>query len=268
MMGNACVGIAPPPEGVRSAQRCLAKQRRELVLQRAKLDTEYKKTVTAVRAAHKRGDETSKRALAGELVRADRGKERLTLSIARVEQCQTRLRRVAASRRTAESMAQTTRVLVEVGRILDTAGTREIAQEYSRVMAVYNVRQEALDDALDSAIGGEDDDTLDAASSAALQQVLEPRVANRSGSSLRSNADAGSLAPPLLSTTTTSSSLRTTAEESLLAAPTAPVAEHEVDAVLKKVLPSAPRRRAGAVGAKKQHNACEMQELGVDGMWT
>lgn len=267
-MGNACYGVVgyrrqTLPNDMRAAQEFLLRNRRAIITEQTKQDRAHKAAVTAVKSAAKRGDTTSVRELGRELVRSDRAKQRLALTVARLDQCLARLRHAKVQRQMARSVADATQVLADIGAMLSCEELGEIAKDYKREMARYEVRQETIDQAMIALDAGSTttgpDDPEDEAVTAALLEVTEKRQTPSSSNNKQS--------PKMnhLSTTSTPASVEKLRTASTLLRPEDPVDDNEVTTLLLSILPNPPNNGKTEIPMTtyKQHVVVDQED-----MWT
>lgn len=147
-----------PKELVRKWQASLRAEQRALDRQVRDIQFEEKKVQKAIREAAKRGDMGAARHLAKEVVQSRKAVGRIYTNKAHMQSLSTALTEQLAMLRVAGTLSKSTEVMKEVNTIIKAPELQKTMVEMSKEMMKAGLIEEMMSDAIDSAIGGEDEE--------------------------------------------------------------------------------------------------------------
>uniref|UniRef100_A0A7S0VVV3 Uncharacterized protein n=1 Tax=Polytomella parva TaxID=51329 RepID=A0A7S0VVV3_9CHLO len=146
-----------PKELFRKWQATLRTEQRSLDRQIRDIQFEEKKVAKNIKEAAKRGDIGSAKHLAREIVQSRKAVSRLYTNKAQLISLSTSLSEQMATMKVAGSIAQSTQVMKLVNQIIRAPELQKTAVEMSREMMKVGLIEEMISDAMDNAVGDEQD---------------------------------------------------------------------------------------------------------------
>ncbi|XP_063038104.1 charged multivesicular body protein 2a isoform X2 [Melospiza melodia melodia] len=169
-----------PEELLRQNQRALARAVRELERERQKLEAQEKKIIVDIKKMAKQGQMDAVRVLAKDLVRTRRYERKFMAMRANVQGVALRVQTLRSHSAMATAMRGVTRAMATMNR-----------QEFQKQSELMDMKEELMNDAIDDALGDEDDEDE---SDAVVSQVLDELGLNLTEELATLPAPGGSLA--------------------------------------------------------------------------
>lgn len=158
-----------PAERLRKHQRALEKTQRELDRERIKLENQEKKLIVEIKKSAKAGQMGACKIQAKDLVRTRRYIEKFYSMRTQLQAISLRIQTVRTNEQMMQSMKGATRILGSMNRQMNLPQLQRIAMEFERENEMMDQRQELMDDAVDDAMGVDDE----AEGDEVVEQVLE-----------------------------------------------------------------------------------------------
>ena len=156
-------------ERLRKHQRALEKTQRELDRERIKLENQEKKLIVDIKKSAKAGQMGACKIQAKDLVRTRRYIEKFYSMRTQLQAISLRIQTVRTNEQMMQSMKGATRILGSMNRQMNLPQLQRIAMEFERENEMMDQRQEMMDDAIDDAMGVDDE----AEGDEVVEQVLE-----------------------------------------------------------------------------------------------
>ena len=156
-------------ERLRKHQRALEKTQRELDRERIKLENQEKKLIVEIKKSAKAGQMGACKIQAKDLVRTRRYIEKFYSMRTQLQAISLRIQTVRTNEQMMQSMKGATRILGSMNRQMNLPQLQRIAMEFERENEMMDQRQEMMDDAIDDAMGVDDE----AEGDEVVEQVLE-----------------------------------------------------------------------------------------------
>ncbi|KAJ1985847.1 Vacuolar protein-sorting-associated protein 24 [Dimargaris cristalligena] len=138
-----------PEELVRKWRQSIQSQQRVLQRQIRNIEMEETKTKRILKGLAKKNDLKSCRILAKELVRSERQKQRLHISVAQLNSISMELQRQTAMLKVAGQLSQSTQLMRQVNSLVKMPQIAAAVQEMSREMMKAGIISEMMEDTLD-----------------------------------------------------------------------------------------------------------------------
>lgn len=158
-----------PQERLRKHQRALEKTQRELDRERQKLENQEKKLIVEIKKSATAGNMGACKIQAKDLVRTRRYIEKFYSMRTQLQAISLRIQTVRTNEQMMQSMKGATRILGSMNRSMNLPALQRIAMEFERENEMMDQRQEMMDDAVDDAMGVDDE----AEGDEVVEQVLE-----------------------------------------------------------------------------------------------
>ena len=158
-----------PAERLRKHQRALEKTQRELDRERVKLENQEKKLIVEIKKSAKAGQMGACKIQAKDLVRTRRYIEKFYSMRTQLQAISLRIQTVRTNEQMMQSMKGATRILGSMNRQMNLPQLQRIAMEFERENEMMDQRQEMMDDAVDDAMGVDDE----AEGDEVVEQILE-----------------------------------------------------------------------------------------------
>ncbi|RKP37859.1 Snf7 family, partial [Dimargaris cristalligena] len=134
---------------VRKWRQSIQSQQRVLQRQIRNIEMEETKTKRILKGLAKKNDLKSCRILAKELVRSERQKQRLHISVAQLNSISMELQRQTAMLKVAGQLSQSTQLMRQVNSLVKMPQIAAAVQEMSREMMKAGIISEMMEDTLD-----------------------------------------------------------------------------------------------------------------------
>lgn len=150
-----------PAERLRKHQRALEKTQRELDRERTKLENQAKKLENDIKKSAKAGQMSVVKIQAKDLVRTRRYVEKFYQMRTQLQAISLRIQTVRSNEQMMQSMKGATKILGTMNRQMNLPALQRIAMEFEKENDMMDQRQEMMDDAVDDAMGVEDEEESD-----------------------------------------------------------------------------------------------------------
>jgi charged multivesicular body protein 3 len=158
-----------PEEHVKKWKRDLNKEKRELDRNIRGIEREEMKVKREIKASAKRGDMSSAKTLAKELVRSKKAKERIAISKAQLNSVQMQLAQNLATYKMAGTLKKSTEIMTMMNNLIRLPELQHMMMAMAREMEKAGLIDEVIQDTLEDM--GEED--LDQEADEAVQKVLD-----------------------------------------------------------------------------------------------
>lgn len=159
-----------PEELLRQNQRALNRAMRELDRERQKLETQEKKIIADIKKMAKQGQMDAVRIMAKDLVRTRRYVQKFVLMRANIQAVSLKIQTLKSNNSMAQAMKGVTKAMGTMNRQLKLPQIQKIMMEFERQAEIMDMKEEMMNDAIDDAMGDEDDEEE---SDAVVAQVLD-----------------------------------------------------------------------------------------------
>ncbi|TKC43351.1 charged multivesicular body protein 2a isoform X1 [Neophocaena asiaeorientalis asiaeorientalis] len=159
-----------PEELLRQNQRALNRAMRELDRERQKLETQEKKIIADIKKMAKQGQMDAVRIMARDLVRTRRYVRKFVLMRANIQAVSLKIQTLKSNNSMAQAMKGVTKAMGTMNRQLKLPQIQKIMMEFERQAEIMDMKEEMMNDAIDDAMGDEDDEEE---SDAVVAQVLD-----------------------------------------------------------------------------------------------
>jgi len=157
-----------PEEYVKKWKRDLNKERRELDKNIRGIEREELKVKREIKAAAKRGDLSSAKTLAKELVRSKKAKERIAMSKAQLNSVQMQLSQNLATYKMAGTLKKSADIMTMMNNLIRLPEMQQVMMVMAREMEKAGLIDEVVADAMEDM-----DDDVETEADEAVQKVLE-----------------------------------------------------------------------------------------------
>ncbi|KAK1329568.1 hypothetical protein QTO34_009750 [Cnephaeus nilssonii] len=147
-----------PEELLRQNQRALNRAMRELDRERQKLETQEKKIIADIKKMAKQGQMDAVRIMAKDLVRTRRYVRKFVLMRANIQAVSLKIQTLKSNNSMAQAMKGVTKAMGTMNRQLKLPQIQKIMMEFERQAEIMDMKEEMMNDAIDDAMGDEDDE--------------------------------------------------------------------------------------------------------------
>ncbi|XP_055663640.1 LOW QUALITY PROTEIN: charged multivesicular body protein 2a [Falco peregrinus] len=159
-----------PEELLRQNQRALARAMRELDRERQKLEAQEKKIIVDIKKMAKQGQMDAVKIMAKDLVRTRRYVKKFITMRANVQAVSLKIQTLKSNNSMAQAMKGVTKAMATMNRQLKLPQIQKIMMEFEKQAEIMDMKEELMNDAIDDAMGDEDDEEE---SDAVVSQVLD-----------------------------------------------------------------------------------------------
>ncbi|CAE1158591.1 CHMP2A [Acanthosepion pharaonis] len=159
-----------PEEMLRQNQRALNKAMRDLDRERNKLEGDEKKVINNIKKMAKEGQMDAVKIMAKDLVRTRRYIKKFILMKANIQAVSLKIQTLRSNNAMAQAMKGVTRAMQTMNKQLKMPQIQKIMMEFEKQSEIMNMKEEMMNDAIDDAMGDEDDEEE---SDAVVAQVLD-----------------------------------------------------------------------------------------------
>lgn len=159
-----------PEELLRQNQRALARATRELDRERQKLEAQEKKIILDIKKMAKQGQMDAVKIMAKDLVRTRRYVKKFITMRANVQAVALKIQTLKSNNSMAQAMKGVTKAMATMNRQLKLPQIQKIMMEFEKQAEIMDMKEELMNDAIDDAMGDEDDEEE---SDAVVSQVLD-----------------------------------------------------------------------------------------------
>ena len=146
-----------PQEQMRAHKRQITRAVRELDRERSKLQLQEKKLITEIKKLARQGQEGSVRILARDLVRVRSNVTKFYNMKSQLQAVEMRLQTIKSTHAMSEALKGVGKSMVQFNKAMNLPELNSIMQEFSRENQRMEMTEEMMGDAVDMAMGGEDD---------------------------------------------------------------------------------------------------------------
>lgn len=159
-----------PEEMLRQNQRALNKAMRDLDRERAKMEQQEKKVIADIKKMAKQGQMDAVKIMARDLVRTRRYVKKFILMRANIQAVALKIQTLKSNNAMANAMKGVTKAMQTMNRQLKLPQIQKIMMEFEKQSEIMDMKEEMMNDAIDDAMGDEDDEDE---SDAIVSQVLD-----------------------------------------------------------------------------------------------
>lgn len=181
-----------PEELLRQNQRALTRAMRELDRERQKLEAQEKKIIIDIKKMAKQGQMDAVKIMAKDLVRTRRYVKKFITMRANVQAVSLKIQTLKSNNSMAQAMKGVTKAMATMNRQLKLPQIQKIMMEFEKQAEIMDMKEELMNDAIDDAMGDEDDEEE---SDAVVSQVLDELGLNLTDELATLPPPGGSLAP-------------------------------------------------------------------------
>ncbi|KAJ1029837.1 related to VPS24-endosomal Vps protein complex subunit [Ustilago bromivora] len=159
-------------ERVKKVQSQLRSEQRSLDREMRQIDQGSTKTKAEIKKLAKKGDVKNAKILAREVVRAQKQKNRLAVSKARLNSIHMQLQHQLAMYKVTGSMQKSTEIMKLSNQLVKLPEVSAIMRQMSGEMTKAGIMEELMDDTLDSGVLGQDEDEMEEEAQEEVDKVL------------------------------------------------------------------------------------------------
>ncbi|KAJ8314961.1 hypothetical protein KUTeg_007111 [Tegillarca granosa] len=159
-----------PEEMLRQNQRALNKAMRDLDRERAKMEQQEKKVIADIKKMAKQNQMDAVKIMAKDLVRTRRYVKKFILMRANIQAVSLKIQTLKSNNAMAQAMKGVTKAMQTMNRQLKLPQIQKIMMEFEKQSEIMEMKEEMMNDAIDDAMGDEDDEEE---SDAIVSQVLD-----------------------------------------------------------------------------------------------
>lgn len=159
-----------PEEMLRKNQRALTKAMRDLDRERSKMEQQEKKIIADIKKMAKMGQMDAVKVMAKDLVRTRRYTKKFIMMRAQIQAVSLKITTLKSQNAMAQAMKGVTRAMMNMNKQLQLPQIQHIMQEFEKQTEMMNMKEEMMNDVIDDAMEGEDDEEE---SDAIVSQVLD-----------------------------------------------------------------------------------------------
>ncbi|SNX83395.1 related to VPS24 - endosomal Vps protein complex subunit [Melanopsichium pennsylvanicum] len=159
-------------ERVKKVQSQLRSEQRSLDREMRQIDQSSSKTKSEIKKLAKKGDVKNAKILAREVVRAQKQKNRLAVSKARLNSIHMQLQHQLAMYKVTGSMQKSTEIMKLSNQLVKLPEVSAIMRQMSAEMTKAGIMEELMEDTLDSGVLGEDEDEMEEEAQEEVDKVL------------------------------------------------------------------------------------------------
>ncbi|KAK7108803.1 charged multivesicular body protein 2a-like [Littorina saxatilis] len=161
-----------PEEMLRQNQRALNKAMRDLDRERQKMEQQEKKVIADIKMMAKKGQMDAVKVMAKDLVRTRRYVKKFISLRANIQAVSLKIQTLKANNTMANAMKGVTKAMAAMNKQLKLPQIQKIMMEFEKQSEVMDMKEEMMSDAIDDALGDEDDeDESDAIVSKVLDEL-------------------------------------------------------------------------------------------------
>ncbi|XP_018579429.1 charged multivesicular body protein 2a [Anoplophora glabripennis] len=159
-----------PEELLRKNQRALNKAMRDLDREKQKMEQQEKKIINDIKKLAKEGQMDAVKIMARDLVRTRRYVKKFMLMKANIQAVSLKIQTLRSQNAMAQAMKGVTKAMASMNRQLNLPQIQRILQEFEKQSEIMDMKEEVMNDAIDDAMEGDDDEEE---SDAVVNQVLD-----------------------------------------------------------------------------------------------
>ncbi|KAA0204069.1 hypothetical protein HAZT_HAZT007476, partial [Hyalella azteca] len=147
-----------PEEMLRKNQRALTKAMRDLDRERAKMEQQEKKIIADIKKMAKMGQMDAVKVMAKDLVRTRRYVKKFIMMRAQIQAVSLKITTLKSQNAMAQAMKGVTKAMMNMNKQLQLPQIQHIMQEFEKQTEIMNMKEEMMNDVIDDAMEGEDDE--------------------------------------------------------------------------------------------------------------
>lgn len=159
-----------PEEMLRKNQRALNKAIRDLEREKMKMEQQEKKIIADIKKLAKEGQMDAVKIMAKDLVRTRKYVKKFMLMKANIQAVSLKVQTLRSQNAMAQAMKGVTKAMQSMNRQLNLPQIQRILQEFEKQSEIMDMKEEMMNDAIDDAMEGDDDEEE---SDAVVSQVLD-----------------------------------------------------------------------------------------------
>ncbi|KAJ8922601.1 hypothetical protein NQ315_007632 [Exocentrus adspersus] len=147
-----------PEELLRKNQRALNKAMRDLDREKQKMEQQEKKIINDIKKLAKEGQMDAVKIMARDLVRTRRYVKKFMLMKANIQAVSLKIQTLRSQNAMAQAMKGVTKAMASMNRQLNLPQIQRILQEFEKQSEIMDMKEEVMNDAIDDAMEGDDDE--------------------------------------------------------------------------------------------------------------
>ncbi|XP_034564351.1 charged multivesicular body protein 2a [Notolabrus celidotus] len=159
-----------PDQMLKQNQRALSRAMRELDRERMKLEQQEKKIIADIKKMAKQGQMDAVKIMAKDLVRTRRYVKKFIMMKANIQAVSLKIQTLKSNNSMAQAMKGVTKAMSTMNKQLKLPQIQKIMHDFERQSEIMDMKEEMMNDAIDDAMGDEDDEDE---SDAIVSQVLD-----------------------------------------------------------------------------------------------
>jgi len=159
-----------PEEMLRKNKRALDKAIRDLDRERQRMEQQEKKIIADIKKMAKENQMDAVKIMAKDLVRTRHHAKKFMLMKANIQAVSMKIQTLRSQNAMAEAMKGVTKAMQNMNRQLKLPQIQKILQEFEKQSEIMDMKEEMMNDAMDDALGGEEDEEE---SDAVVSQILD-----------------------------------------------------------------------------------------------
>ncbi|KAK6466614.1 charged multivesicular body protein 2a [Huso huso] len=159
-----------PEEMLRQNQRALTRAMRDLDRERQRLEQQEKKIIADIKKMAKQGQMDAVKIMAKDLVRTRHYVKKFIMMRANIQAVSLKIQTLKSNNSMAQAMKGVTKAMGTMNRQLKLPQIQKIMMEFEKQSEIMDMKEEMMNDAIDDAMGDEDDEEE---SDAVVSQVLD-----------------------------------------------------------------------------------------------
>ncbi|CAL8382231.1 unnamed protein product [Gadus morhua 'NCC'] len=159
-----------PEQMLKQNQRALNRAMRDLDKERQKLEQQEKKIIADIKKMAKQGQMDAVKIMAKDLVRTRRYVKKFIMMKANIQAVSLKIQTLKSNNSMAMAMKGVTKAMATMNRQLKLPQIQKIMMDFERQSEIMEMKEEMMNDAIDDAMGDEDDEDE---SDAIVSQVLD-----------------------------------------------------------------------------------------------
>lgn len=159
-----------PQEMLRQNQRALNKAMRDLDRERQQMENQEKKIIADIKKMAKQGQMDAVKIMAKDIVRTRRYIKKFMLMRANIQAVSLKIQTLKSQDAMAQAMKGVTKAMTTMNKQLKLPQIQKIMMEFEKQSEIMEMKEEMMNDAIDDAMGDEDDEDE---SDAIVSQVLD-----------------------------------------------------------------------------------------------
>ncbi|XP_023215900.1 charged multivesicular body protein 2a-like [Centruroides sculpturatus] len=159
-----------PEEMLRQNQRALNRAMRDLDRERVRMENQEKKIINDIKKMAKQGQMDAVKVMAKDLVRTRRYIKKFILMRANIQAVGLKIQTLRSQNAMAQAMKGVTKAMQSMNKQLNLPQIQKIMQEFEKQSEIMDMKEEMMNDAIDDAMGEDDDEEE---TDAVVAQVLD-----------------------------------------------------------------------------------------------